>query len=536
MKWLRAVLVFLGLGALCLTLGCAAMQAVGGDLMSSFGEVGAEFAMLKNIESPSETTGILLVSAGIQDELGAEETHSIYAASIINQATPDKKHRVASFNDSLVVFQGLEPGTYSVVQLTDDRYFGSPGRRTVPVGRDPWNNITVTSGGVFYLGKLTWVYRAGGAETMEIVQSWDVDTEAGAWAAVIERYDESPWIPTLESRIAELKERGTDSPMVRLERTISRFEQTAAAAGTQALYGGLAEERAELDEHLLSNPDDREANILSVRVKMLEVLAEPVVLTPGEETSDPFTDEHAFLEETLSENPDDAEAHYWKARMYGLRTPGFSETGRFVYVPVDLDKAIEHAGKAVELSPDDVAYRSALAVYYVEDMRWDEAKQALDTEEGRGTSAYRLLTDAEALILPEGAVYSREDSDSHGERMMNSGLIHDLPQFRVSVYAIPMTTDDVETFYAGIWDGFELIEGDPSVQYLRFVEGGLAPLEPGTTSDELGEAAEANDGILFTFIELTGPDGGRPTETPAGHPLPATFGDTSCFLVFANLR
>ena len=205
-----------------------------------------------------------------------------------------------------------------------------------------------------------------------------------------------------------------------------------------------------------------------------------------------------------------------------------------------MDRAIEHAGKAVELSPDDWAYRLALASCCVVDMRWDEAKQALDTEEGRGTAVYRLLTDAEALVLPEGAVYLRWSSAQFGVMLMGSGQIPNLPQLRLIVYAVPMTFDEVETFYAGIWDGFELLGGPPEgtsgVQYLRFVEGGLAPLEPGVTSEELEEASYANDGFSFMVLENPNPDGEGPVVTAAGDSLPDTFRATCCYLWFTNLR
>ena len=535
-QWLRAVLVFIGLGALCLTSGCAVMQSVGGELLSPFADVGAESAMIKNIKSSPDTTGILLVSAGIQDEFGADKTHSVFAASISKQGTSDETQRVASFNDSLVVFQGLEPGEYSIVQLTDDRSGVGGGHVRIPVGPDPWNSVTVTAGGVYYLGKLTSVYAGGNARA----QAWNVDTEAGAWAAVIDRYDESPWIPTMKSKIGELWVQANEPPMVRLERTISHFEQTTDVAGTATLSGGLPAARVELDKHLQSHPTDRGAGVLSARLRILELLSEPVVMSPGEELPDPFPTEHDLLDGVLADDPNDAEAHYWKARMYGFENPGTSEAGRMAFVPVNLGKAIEHASAAVELSPESVDYRSALALYLVEDMRWDEAKQALDTEEGRGTALYSLLTDGEALVFPEGAVYSREDSDAFGEMQLNRGRIPDLPQLRVSVYVVPMAADEVEAFYSQAWDGLELIKNDPSqpggAQYLRFGDGGLTALDPGASSEELEAASNARDGILFSIMEWADPDGDSLVETSAGHPLPDTFGTTCCYLFFVNQR
>jgi hypothetical protein len=74
------------------------------------------------------------------------------------------------------------------------------------------------------------------------------------------------------------------------------------------------------------------------------------------------------------------------------------------------------------------------------------------------------------------------------------------------------------------------------VQYLRFGESGVEPLDPAVGMDAIEEAGVEQDGIGIMLIEMLEPTEDQLRETMAGHILPEGFGPALTYLFFVNQR
>lgn len=204
------------------------------------------------------------------------------------------------------------------------------------------------------------------------------------------------------------------------------------------------------------------------------------------------------------------------------------------------------ARRAVELKPDKVAYREALALYLLGKQETNEAMAALaDVADGQHP-IYLLLKDQKAVLVPDNAIYSPGDSESMAELQMRMKY----GRLRVRFYVLPMSAAEVEKFYANYWNSFKLFlvyEGslgnsgdtitpaEPATrifgQFLRESDGMLIPSTSAPGEDEAFE-----EGILFSVIEFSGVPPENGLETPAGYPLPADIGDVYCYLIIFNFR
>jgi hypothetical protein len=310
----------------------------------------------------------------------------------------------------------------------------------------------------------------------------------------------------------------------------------------------LAKASADLDVYLKSRPDDVRALILFARLGRIQEIAKPRVFGKGAEQlpATPDKDEpahlHSALDRALVLQPTNSEAHYWKARLYGVRTPIAVEDS-FRMVPRDLERAIQFARRAVELAPESVTYREALALYLLAGEQRKEAMAVMREVSGGKHPIYLLASDLDSLPMPDGAVFLPDDTENIARMHLERGLISDYANLRVRMYAVPLRSTDIEAFYRSRWPSFQLFEPDKaqqqenlsvSFQFLRLRNG---ILQPTVTKTDVQSAVSGTprDGVVMGVYEFRNvPQDKR--RSAAGQKLPANFGDLFCFIVFGNVR
>ncbi len=294
-----------------------------------------------------------------------------------------------------------------------------------------------------------------------------------------------------------------------------------------------------LDARLELRQDDIEALILSVRLSIFEEVAIPSVLSKGNpppESKSLFSSQHSSLDRVLKLQPDNAEVNYWKARLYGIQPPTIGEGGRLLKRPIDLDKAIYFARKAVQLDPKNVGYREALALYLVDGQYRKEALEVMSATVTEDNPVNILLNDLDAFPLPEGTTFLKEDSQSFGVMQMLRRRITNLPQLRVRVFIVPMGSSAIEAFYRRQWPKFKLLSQDsagPFAQYLKFEVSGVSPA---ASMSELAKWVGKTDGILLTMSEVRNATEAQREESPAGHRLPPALGEVFSYMFYVNYR
>lgn len=283
----------------------------------------------------------------------------------------------------------------------------------------------------------------------------------------------------------------------------------------------LADAATWLDEHYQAYPDDVSALILRARLGRLQRMSRGVDPPTREELAEEYAPLHARLERALALEPENPEAHYWKARLYGVH---IVREGKSEYVFDDLDEAIRFARDAVRLSPDNVIYREALAIFLVEDAQLDPAIAVMrDVDNGRHP-IFLLLTDLQAVPVPEQAVFSAEYTQGMRYWMEWVGEILYYPELRFRVYVVPLTKEEVEAFYRERWPDFRFLIGQEDderssprmyVQALRW-EDGVHRLAPTwATWDEFALDGNANlDAIALVLLEISGPNAAERQQRP----------------------
>lgn len=170
----------------------------------------------------------------------------------------------------------------------------------------------------------------------------------------------------------------------------------------------------------------------------------------------------------------------------------------------DLDQAVASAREAVQLEPQNDEYREALAVYLVQGQRFTEALEVIrPVDNGRHPFAV-LLSDFEALPIPDEALYSPLATESFAQQQVMRGRFDDYAEFRVRVYLVPMTADEVERFYRRHWPDVQLFElARTRSQYLRI---GRAGLEPAVSRTDIPQYPADAGGMLLSVVTIEGPD------------------------------
>ena len=294
-----------------------------------------------------------------------------------------------------------------------------------------------------------------------------------------------------------------------------------------------------LDAHLDSHQMDVKALILTVRLGIIEALVNPTVISKGQQPRDSeelFSSLHLNIDRALKLQPNSAEANYWKARLYGIRPATINEADRLVKKPIDLNKAIQFSRIAVQLDPENIAYREALAIYLIDGLQSKEALEVMNANGNEHHPISVLLKDIDAFPLPAGTIFSKEDSASFGEMQMMRGRITDFPQLRVQVFVVPMDTPEIEEFYKQMWAGFKFLRqgnAGPFAQFMRYEESNLIPA---SNMSQLVEWAGNKNGLLLTLQEVQEATRQQRKETPAGHPLPPSLGENFGVMFYVNHR
>lgn len=346
---------------------------------------------------------------------------------------------------------------------------------------------------------------------------------------------------------------GSDEPLLaRVDHVVKQGELAEAGQRTQIsprqLPEDLAKASADLDVYLRSRPDDVRALILFARLGRTQEIAKPLIFgkgagqLPATPDKDAPAHLHSALDRALALEPTNSEAHYWKARLYGVRTPVAVEDS-FRMVHRDLERAIQFARRAVELAPESVAYREALALYLLAAEQRKEAMAVMREVSGGKHPIYLLASDLDSLPIPDGAVFLPDDTENIARMHLERGLISDYANLRVKMYALPLRSTDIEAFYRSRWPSFQLFESDKaqqqenlsvSFQFLRLRDG---ILQPTVTKTDVQSAVSGTprDGVVMGVYEFRNvpPDKRRST---AGQKLPANFGDFFCFIVIGNVR
>ena len=210
----------------------------------------------------------------------------------------------------------------------------------------------------------------------------------------------------------------------------------------------LPEARALLAE----SPNDFDALLMTARLERQAIRPEQLAVPPD------MTGVHQLLDRALSLAPESAEAHYWKGRLHGeqvIAPERWDEDRQLVFAAQDLFAAIDHTSLAVDLAPDELRYREALALLLIENGENDRALETLRPVTGMEHPVFALLSDFASFPLPpeaERATTSPELLIFESKRW----TIDRYEELRLSAYVLAGTADGVERYYAGLWPGFKL--------------------------------------------------------------------------------
>jgi Leucine-rich repeat (LRR) protein len=296
--------------------------------------------------------------------------------------------------------------------------------------------------------------------------------------------------------------------------------------------------------YLEDNPEDVQAMILYARLGRAVNVSTPIVVTKGEEmpaSDDKYAPLHAALARALSLEPDNTEAHYWQARLYGTEVPG-SKDGVLIYEPRDMDLAILHARRAVELAPNNHQYREALGIYLVNAQRYDDAIDVFRPLDNGEHLMYRILSDLQTVPLPPGAAYLPMVSRGFADYQSNLGRYDNYPRYRTRVYSIPGPASVIEAAFEQQWSEFQLFETQRTeldasaemVMYMQLLRWGDERLQPATEKEfsrlEKNGREPTNTMIMLAVHEMLNATEEMRTE------YNIATADPFCLLFLTNIR
>ncbi len=346
-------------------------------------------------------------------------------------------------------------------------------------------------------------------------------------------------------------------PLVeRLARFVARLEDAevrgqlgVVAFGATPLLPQLVGADRRVRAYADSHPDDARLLILAARLGRLRWVAEPVVFSRENRPSlDAFIVEqaplHAYLDRALVLEPNNAEAHYWKGRLYGLsfswRTLfyGFNDTPDSVAPRFQAyaDSALRFARRAVELAPQQVSSREALALFLVFTDHPDEAAAAVRGVAGGRHPIYLLLSDWQMLALPPGATPWASQARLYAGMKKEEGW--DYAELRVRTYVMAMPAAQVEAFYRARWPSLQLFEikGDEEEAsgmrlLAQFFRTKGATLEPAQRKKDVDKSPDKlPDGFVFRLVEMAN----APADVRSKFPI--AVGDVFCILTLMDTR
>jgi hypothetical protein len=302
----------------------------------------------------------------------------------------------------------------------------------------------------------------------------------------------------------------TASPPKGVERVVAQFEALEQGEDPDVSYEDMERDLAKAEKdllaHLKTHPDDVDALILAARVGRIERMLTPAEWSGEEGPPDPratLAPLLTALDRAIGLDSERADAHYWKARLCGVRSPVVRDD-TLLYESLDLKQAVSSAETAVRLEPKNDEYREALTVFLVNSQRFKEAMEAIrPVKKGRHPFC-TLLADFDALPIPQEAAFSPLASESFAEQQLMRGRFEDYAEFRVRVYLVPMTGDEIESFFREHWERFELFDmGSTRAQFLKIKKKGLQPI---TKESDFPDSPTKAKGILLNVAEIDGPE------------------------------
>ena len=336
------------------------------------------------------------------------------------------------------------------------------------------------------------------------------------------------------------------APLEHVRRWAERAERVEAGqridVSPEALQTGIQQATTEVKEYLVVHPDDAGAWPLLARLGRAEIMVTPVFGGAQEfrqmeakrrERVDQLA---AYCDRALALDPNRAEAYYWKARLYGIRHFGIRGP-RAAWVYVDLNLATQFARRAVELDPQNVDYREALAQYLFLNKQPDEAMNVMREVAGGKHPIYLLLMDQKALPLAPGATLLELETEDVVQTFVDRGWKTDFIPFRIRQYAVPMSVAEMETHYRRIWPQFQFFNlgppkeggGGKGTDYGQVFQWKEGALQPSSEKRELGSSCDdVKEGLRFNLTEF------QNVKPHARFPIPV--GNVFCVFIIQNCR
>lgn len=300
-----------------------------------------------------------------------------------------------------------------------------------------------------------------------------------------------------------------------VERARSVVEKTEAMEGVQGLLNveGLNAELQEMALHLAahreSHPDDAQAWLLGARLgRLIDLSDVRMRLVSAAEQRERLGELQGLLDRALALEKTNAEAHFWKARLFvDLADPGVLPERE------DLDAAIREAGEAVRLAPEVLAYREALAMYFVINQQDAAVVELMQAAPGGRHPYHLLLRQLGEIPVPPGAVAVQSSARNFAATEEMKGRITDYPAFRVRAYVVPLSANEIEAFYRSKWPSFrfskqnsERVDGGGRMQIhmtsLRWSSGGLEPLSAREARSIAANSPEIEHMVAVVLAEM----------------------------------
>jgi tetratricopeptide (TPR) repeat protein len=313
-------------------------------------------------------------------------------------------------------------------------------------------------------------------------------------------------------------------PLERVARLVERLEAAEAGRGTsltqeepkKELEQATTEMKAFLDAH----PDNVDAIILSVRLARFQEV-EDVVVADGKNFDEQFVRDlkvwrarakelASRLDRALALQPNRADAYYWKARIYNASRSGVGEIDPSS-IALLLQEAIRNTRRAVELAPDNAAYREALALCLIMDGKDDDAAEAMRSVTGGRHILSLLLADRKAVPIPEGAILDADESASLAAMSMAEGPVHDYPMLRAQVYILRAPASEVVAVYRKRWPDFQFFENheekseeEETHVFGQVLRGPSGALRPAASKREVPKYEEGivTQGVTLMLMEV----------------------------------
>lgn len=332
-----------------------------------------------------------------------------------------------------------------------------------------------------------------------------------------------------------------ESEAVSLEKAAGEGARDMAAsmsAAELAKSAHVGRAREDLDALLRRDPTNVRGNILYARLGLAAVLCTPLSFDASKPMEAPLPASAADLDQALDRallrEPDNAEVYYWKATVCAApivraTVPTMTRTS------LNFEGAVRAMKRAVELAPDSVGYREALAFELLDLGRPDEARDALRPAAGGQHPMYRLLSDWTHLPHPPNAAPC---PDARGDALTVAARhgLTDWTNARVDAFVCPAQLKEVEAFYARLFPGFafyQMQKQENEGMTARFLVTRLT--WKGESLIPAGSMAELGTGENSNSIELFAAELKHPTdENRERYAVPK--GDVFCIVTLTNSR